>query len=110
LVFQAKEASVFGILLNSNCRHAVEVGRSLAKVCRSLGKKYFTFLMNNLNEVKLGNFSEIECYVLVSCSKQSLKTLKDYHRLVITPFDFLCAFDLGSLEDYHWDPCLLSFS
>lgn len=42
---------------------------------------------DNLNEVKLGNFPEIEVYVIVSCFNHSLFLVKDFHRHVVTPTD-----------------------
>lgn len=47
---------------------------------------------DNLNEVKLGNFPEIQAYVVISCPNNSLFALKDFHRLVVTPIDIEVAF------------------
>lgn len=49
--------------------------------------EYFKVYLDNLNEVKLGNFPEIEAYVIVSCYQHSLFGIKDFHKLVVTPND-----------------------
>jgi hypothetical protein len=47
--------------------------------------------------------------VLVSCQRQSLKGIKDYCKLVVTPCDLLCALELAPLERYHWDIGLIDW-
>ena len=42
--------------------------------------------------MKLGNFPEIEAYVVISCHNCSLFNEADMHKLVITPFDLTLAF------------------
>lgn len=60
-------------------------------------------MMNNLNEVKLGNFPEIDVYVVISCFNNSCFTTKDFYRLVVTPMDLEVAFDNVSIGEYNFD-------
>lgn len=59
--------------------------------------------MNNLNQVKLGNFPEIEVYVIISCYNHSLFGLKQFHRLVVTPNDLMVAFEGRQFDQYIFD-------
>lgn len=42
--------------------------------------------MNSLNESKLGNFPEIDAYIIISCYRNSIIDTKKYYKLIITPF------------------------
>jgi diphthamide biosynthesis protein 2 len=42
--------------------------------------------LDNINEAKLGNFPEIQAYVIISCYRNALIDTKTYYKLVITPF------------------------
>ncbi len=69
-------------------------------------------MMNNLNEVKLGNFPEIQVYVIISCFNNSCFTTKEFYSLVVTPMDLEVAFDEVSISEYNFDlnhPRNLSF-
>lgn len=59
--------------------------------------------IDNLNEVKLGNFPEIEVYVIISCYQHSLFGVKDFHRLVVTPNDLESAFGGRPFDEYSFD-------
>ncbi len=59
--------------------------------------------VDNLNECKLGNFPEIEVYIIVSCHSHSLYVQKDFCRLVVTPFDVLMSFDKQKISAYNFD-------
>lgn len=53
--------------------------------------------------MKLGNFPEIEVYVIVSCYNHSLFGIKDFHRLVVTPNDLQVAFQDRPFDSYTFD-------
>ena len=54
--------------------------------------------LDNLNEVKLGNFGEIEVYIIISCHNHSLFSVKDFHRLVVAPIDLEIAFEKRNFD------------
>lgn len=45
--------------------------------------------MNSLNEPKLGNFPEIEAYIIISCYRHNIIETKTYYKLIITPFQLI---------------------
>ena len=51
----------------------------------------------------MGNFPEIEVYVVVSCFNNCLYGLKDFHRLVVTPTDLEIAFAGRAFNEYSFD-------
>lgn len=73
-----------------------------------LHDEYLSIYKDNLNEVKLGNFPEIEVYVIISCYNHSLFGLKDFHRLVVTPNDLQTAFEARPFDEYAFDCASLS--
>lgn len=56
-------------------------------------------MINNITEPKLGNFSEIDVFVIVSCPNHSLYSEKEFHRLIITPYELELALD----PDCQWE-------
>lgn len=44
--------------------------------CKSIlkanNKKYYSFSMNQLNEPKLGNFPEVQAYIIISCFNNTI--------------------------------------
>ena len=49
--------------------------------------EYMYVNIDNVNECKLGNFPEIEAYIMISCYNHSLYTSSHFHQLVVTPYD-----------------------
>jgi diphthamide biosynthesis enzyme Dph1/Dph2-like protein len=43
--------------------------------------------LDNLSESKLGNFPEIDCFVVIACHNTVLIDEKQYYKLAITPFE-----------------------
>lgn len=94
LIEKAKEKNVFGILINSaTVNNFQETYRRTKKVLEGQKKKHFTLMINNITEAKLGNFSEIDVFVIISCPNHSLYSEKEFHRLVITPYELELALD-----------------
>lgn len=58
-----------------------------------INEKIILFLSDNINEAKLGNFPEIDAFVIISCYNNSIIDEKQFYKLVITPFDLVCAMD-----------------
>ena len=47
--------------------------------------------MNCINEVKLNNFPEIDCYVCISCHNCCLIDYKKYYKLIISPYELIIS-------------------
>jgi diphthamide biosynthesis protein 2 len=107
LVQKARDATTFGILVGTlSQRHFTSVVHSLQRTIQNANRFCYTFVVGKINEAKLANFGEIDCYILVACSETSLLDFeRDLHVPVITPLELDVA--LGNREwgkyslDYH---------
>ncbi|CAD8045485.1 unnamed protein product [Paramecium sonneborni] len=92
-VEDASQCNCFGILINnSTAKYTKNAYKACKQILKKNNKKYFTFSMNSLNEAKLGNFPEIEAYIIISCYRNSIIDTKTYYKLIITPFQLVQAF------------------
>jgi diphthamide biosynthesis protein 2 len=68
LTQKARDANVYGILVGTlSQRHFRSVVSSLRNAIQDKGKSCYTFAVGKINEAKLANFGEIDCFVLVAC-------------------------------------------
>lgn len=67
-------------------------------------KKFYLFIINKLTEPKLGNFAEIDAYIIVSCPYSTFYDLKDFFKVLINPFEL--EFALSS--ESKWTNYILS--
>ncbi len=76
-VQKARDADVFGILVGTLgvASYLPLISRLRTLLSRSR-KKSYTITVGKLNPSKLGNFLEIECFVLVACPENSLVEAK----------------------------------
>lgn len=94
LIEQCKKVEVFGILIgNVNLYKGREMRRVINTILRKKEKKCFTIVTNKMNSPKLENFHDIEMYILINCPEYSLLQLKDFSKKIITPYEFLVAYD-----------------
>ena len=54
-------------------------------------KKSYTVSVGKPNPAKLGNFLEVEAWVLVACPENSLLDAKEFLRPIVTPFELEVA-------------------
>ena len=83
-------AEIVGIIIGSmglNDKVTRALVHRLEKMIIHASKKYYTFVMGQLNEAKLGNFPEVDIYCLVSNDDNSLIKPKTFHVPVITPYE-----------------------
>ena len=72
----------------------------LRKLLRKHQKKAYTVAVGKLTPAKLGNFLEIECWVLVACTENSLvEAHKEFLRPIVTPWELEVA-----LGEKQWMP------
>ena len=55
------------------------------------GKKSYSIVVGKLNTAKLANFMEVDMFVLVSCSENSLIDSSEFYKPVITPYELELA-------------------
>ena len=98
LTQKARDASVVGILVGTlSQQHFSTVVSSLRDSLRQAHKSSYTFAVGKVNEAKLANFADIECFVLVACPEHSmLDNERDLPLPVVTPLELDVA--LGNVE------------
>ena len=110
LVEKIKDANVIGILVGTlgvsdylTCVHHLE------NLIQKAGKKSYMFVVGKLNIAKLSNFLEIDIFVLVACSENTLIDSKEFYQPVVTPFEVEMALnpDREWTGDYYTDFRLL---
>lgn len=73
IVQKAKDVSIIGIVVGTlGVSRYLEVIGHLREMIKKAGRKSYMFIIGKLNPEKLSNFSEIQIFVLVSCSENSL--------------------------------------
>lgn len=94
LIEKSREKKIFGILINSpTLIQFQETFTRMKKLLKLHNKKFYTLMINNITEAKLGNFPEIEVFVILSCPNHSLYSEKDFYRILITPYELELALD-----------------
>ncbi|KAG7488773.1 hypothetical protein MATL_G00038530 [Megalops atlanticus] len=92
LIEKAKDASVVGILVGTlGVANYLTIIDQLKEIICKAGKKSYLFAMGKLNVPKLANFLEIDIYVLIACSENSLLDSSEFYRPVVTPFEMEVA-------------------
>ncbi|KIP03700.1 hypothetical protein PHLGIDRAFT_25997 [Phlebiopsis gigantea 11061_1 CR5-6] len=91
-VQRARDADVFGILVGTlGVASYLPLITRLRSLLARAHKKSYTITVGKLNPAKLGNFLEIECFVLVACPENSLVEAKEFLRPIITPYELEVA-------------------
>lgn len=60
-----------------------------------LGKKSYTIVVGKLNTAKLANFMEVDIFVLVGCTENTLVDSTQYYKPIITPYELELACNTG---------------
>ncbi|KAJ2721034.1 Diphthamide biosynthesis protein 2 [Coemansia sp. Benny D115] len=91
-VQRAKDADIIGIVVGTlAATRYVRVIEMLKQMIRKAQKKLYVFVVGKLSMAKLGNFTEIEAFVLVACPENSLVDGKDFDKPIVTPYEFMLA-------------------
>ncbi|KAG6372073.1 putative diphthamide synthesis protein-domain-containing protein [Boletus reticuloceps] len=91
-VQKARDADVFGILVGTlGVASYLPLVSHLRKILVKAQKKSYTISVGKLNPAKLGNFMEIECFVLAACPENSVIESKEFYRPIITPYELEVA-------------------
>jgi len=99
---QAKDASVFGILVGTMGVQGYEkVIAHLKSIIANAGRKSYTFLMGKLNPQKLANFPIVDAYVLVACEQNSLIDSKEFFQPIVTPWEIEIAFGQREWSEHY---------
>ena len=92
LIEKIKNSSTIGILvLTLSLKESLPMIQNVKNLIKSSGKKYYMFVIGKLNIHKLLNFSQIDCFVIISCPFNSIKDPKKYMKPLATPFELQVA-------------------
>ncbi|KAJ3151843.1 Diphthamide biosynthesis protein 2 [Irineochytrium annulatum] len=95
LMQKARDADVIGIVVGT----------------LGVGMKPYLIAVGKPNPAKLGNFLEIDAFVLVACPENSLLDSRDFLRPIVTPFELELALSPDTRDwggDYITDLALLA--
>lgn len=98
VVQKARDADVFGIVVGTlGIASYLPTLEYLRKLLKKHKKKSYTMAVGKLTPAKLGNFLEVETWVLVACGENSLvEGYKDFMKPIVTPWELEVA--LGERE------------
>ncbi|KAJ3297485.1 Diphthamide biosynthesis protein 2 [Borealophlyctis nickersoniae] len=97
---RAKDADVIGIVVGTlGVVSYLSVIEHLKRLIRTAGKKPYLLAVGKPNPAKLGNFLEIDCFVLVACPENSLLDSREFLRPIVTPFEL----ELAIVKGLEWD-------
>ncbi|KAM6080599.1 LOW QUALITY PROTEIN: 2-(3-amino-3-carboxypropyl)histidine synthase subunit 2 [Theristicus caerulescens] len=92
LVERARDARVVGILVGTlGVAGYLAVLQHLRELLRQAGKRSYTLAVGKPNPAKLANFLEVDIFVLVACTQNSLLDSSDFYRPVVTPYELELA-------------------
>lgn len=98
VVQKARDADVFGVVVGTlGVSSYLPTLEYLRKLLKKNKKKSYTMAVGKLTPAKLGNFLEVETWVLVACGENSLiEGYKEFMKPIITPWELEVA--LGERE------------
>ncbi|KAJ3217665.1 Diphthamide biosynthesis protein 2 [Dinochytrium kinnereticum] len=102
LMQRAKDANVIGIVVGTlgiADYHTLIV--DLKHLIISAGKKPYIIAVGKPNVAKLGNFLDVDVFVLVACPENLLMDAKEFMRPIVTPFELEAS--INRPEDWFSD-------
>lgn len=97
-----KNASCVGLVV-THCAASDELFKVrdlLSLFLRSQGKDVFMFSVNKADGVKLGNFVDVDCFVIMSCPESEYFESGDLMADCVSPFEALVAMESLDWGDY----------
>jgi diphthamide synthase subunit DPH2 len=85
-ISQVPDCQIFGIII-SNLAVYNKIAAGLKGLLQKFNKIYYPIYLGKITPLKLGNFNEIDMFVMVSCSNTPLPDNKTLYKPVITPFE-----------------------
>ncbi|XP_063199972.1 2-(3-amino-3-carboxypropyl)histidine synthase subunit 2 [Chroicocephalus ridibundus] len=92
LVERARDAKVVGILVGTlGVAGYLVVLQHLRELLRRAGKRSYMLAVGKPNPAKLANFLEVDIFVLVACSQNTLLDSSEFYRPIVTPYELELA-------------------
>lgn len=97
LIEKAANAKIFGILIGTLGNSSnVKILNYVTRLISIYGRKSYKIAVGKPNPQKLGNFLEVDCFVLLACPESSFLDDRNYYRPVILVYELLLA--LGHIK------------
>lgn len=93
LIMKSNKFKTFGILAtNPRMDNFTNLFKRTKDILKHKNKRFYSFIMNKVNETKLRNFPEIEAFVMISCPFSSFLDTREF-KLPIFSVQELLLFD-----------------
>ncbi|KAI8923793.1 putative diphthamide synthesis protein-domain-containing protein [Entophlyctis helioformis] len=100
MVQKARDADVVGIVVGTLGLAAyMPVIENIKRLVLANGKKPYLLAVGKPSPAKLGNFVEIDVFVLVACPENALLDTRDFLKPIVTPYELKVALD----RNMEWD-------
>lgn len=95
----AKDAKIFGIVIGTLGNPSdLNVLKYIKDIIKRNNRKSYTIAVGKPNPQKLGNFLEVDCFVLLACPECSFLEPRDYYRPIITVYELVVALESIQLD------------
>ncbi|KAJ3084854.1 Diphthamide biosynthesis protein 2 [Rhizoclosmatium hyalinum] len=99
MVQKAKDADVIGIVVGTlGVVSYLPLIEHLKRLITARGKKPYLIAVGKPSPAKLGNFMEIQVFVLVACPENTLVDSKDFMQPIVTPYEL----ELALVANKEW--------
>lgn len=98
LIEKARDCKIFGILVGTmSVSNYLDGIKHVENILKKANRRYYSFLIGKLNCPKLNNFMEVDMYILISCTENSLINSKELNKPIITVYELEIAFNCARL-------------
>ena len=96
-ISQVKTAQVFGLLILSIPIYR-RIGQQVRALLKSHQKAAYPIYMGKITQGKLGNFSEIDMFVVIGCAHRDLPDNREFYKPIISAFEL----QAGLRDEWDW--------
>lgn len=86
-ISMVQESTIFGLIILS-LPYYNSIASKIKTLARNNKKEIYPIYLGKITPLKLGNFSDIDMFVLVGCPHTPLPDNRDFFKPVITPYEF----------------------
>ncbi|CAK9797306.1 2-(3-amino-3-carboxypropyl)histidine synthase subunit 2 [Anthophora quadrimaculata] len=107
LVEKLKDAKVVGIVVATlGIKGYLEIITMIKHILKEKNKKSYILSVGKINPTKLGNFPEIDVFVVITCPENEIFDSREFLKPILMPFEVELAFN-SSRE--HYTSCCMDF-
>lgn len=87
-VEKCKDAQTLGIVVGTlTTKGYLDIIKHIQELAAKRNVKTYIFSVGKVNPAKLANFSDVDCFVLVGCSENSLYNSREFYKPLISVFE-----------------------